>query len=33
MDALQVVCEADDRPKTDWKALNGKPVQVGNTFK
>ena len=32
MEVLQVVCRADDRPKTDWFVFNI-PVQVGNTFK
>lgn len=33
MEALQVVCEVDDRPKTDRNALKGNSVQVGNKFK
>ena len=33
LDARQVVCGADDRPKTDQTASNGYLVQVGNKFK
>jgi hypothetical protein len=36
-EALQVVCNVDDGPKTDWLVVCSKascpPVQVGNKFK